>query len=102
MTADRANRPALAALQALNVEICALTGAGKGAATTVEASKAWRDMIYARRAEVGAAIADAERELRALQTAAGLDPCVKRAADHTNGRFYIQGLRDALESVTRP
>lgn len=96
------NRPALAALTALNVEICAATGAGKGAATTPEAAKAWRDMVYARREDVAAAILDAERELNAAQRAAGLDPHIKRAADHTNGRFYIQGMRDALESVTRP
>ena len=99
---DTTSRPALAALQALNVAICEATGAGKGAATTAAASKAWRDMIYARRADMAEAIQAAERELISVQTAAGLDPHVKRAADHTNGRFYIQGLRDALESVTRP
>lgn len=87
-----ADRPALAALTALNVEICALTGAGKGADTTQEALKAYWGMMYARRAEVAAAIEDAERELRNLPRATGTH----------DGRFYIAGMRAALERVTRP
>jgi hypothetical protein len=52
-------------LEALNVEICQLTGAGKGADTTSEAIARYRAMLVARQGElrplIAAARADTQR-----------------------------------------
>jgi hypothetical protein len=49
-------------LEALNVEICALTGAGKGADTTPEAISRYRAMLVARQDEVRKAITEARAD----------------------------------------
>lgn len=90
---DYSNRPALKALIDMNVEVCRLTGAGKGADTTQEALKAYSDMFYQRRAELADLIINAEQELRNL-------PSDTPRGD--NGRFYIEGMRARLERETRP
>jgi 4'-phosphopantetheinyl transferase EntD len=77
-------------LEALNVVICKKTGAGKGLATTPEAARAYREELYRRRAEFGAAIIAARRELF-------------RELDRNHGRrYYIDGCESMLESVTHP
>ena len=49
-------------LEALNVEICQLTGAGKGHETTSEAIARYRAMLVARKDEVRAAITAARAD----------------------------------------
>ena len=87
---------ALERLEALNLELCAASGAGKGADTTPEASRAYRDLMFSRRAEVAAALADARWQIREY-------------ADHketralaARWRAYADGVQAMLESVTRP
>lgn len=88
-------RPALKALTALWVSMCEATGAGKGRDTTPEAIAALEELTYQRREEFASHILDAEKELRNLPPQPG-------RTGHTNGRYYIEGLRGALERVTRP
>lgn len=90
------NRPHLKALQKFNVDLCAAVGAGKGRDTTPEASAAWRQGIYENRVRLAELIHDAESELHAFVVNGG------NVSGHTNGRYFIGGMRDALESETRP
>jgi hypothetical protein len=79
---------AFQALEALNIEICKKTGAGKGLATTPEAARAYREELYRRREEFAAAIAAARAELGA-------------GASRGNAAF-IDGCEHMLASTTRP
>ena len=87
---------ALERLEALNLELCAASGAGKGADTTAEASRAYRDLMFARRAEVAAALADARWQIREYA-----DQQETRALS-ARWRTYADGIQAMLESVTRP
>ena len=58
---------ALARLTALNVEICNLTGAGKGAATTQAAIDAYFAMLADRADEVRTAVTEARADTSRLQ-----------------------------------
>lgn len=68
-----------AALQALNVEICQASGAGKGINTTPAAIAEYARLMFARRREVRAAIARA------------------RHAGVAAHRHYVDGMESALD-----
>ena len=87
---------ALERLEALNLELCAATGAGKGADTTPESSRAYRDLMFSRRAEVAAALADARWQIREYA-----DQQETRALA-ARWRTYADGIQAILESVTHP
>ncbi len=78
-------------LQALNIELCRASGAGKGAETTVAAAKAYHQIMWERRSEVAAAIASAWAEYRT----AGASP--NRAHRH-----FIEGMEAMLKYVVHP
>jgi hypothetical protein len=75
-------------LEALNVEICQLTGAGKGAETTADAVRRYRLMLVARKDELRRAITEARADTQRY--------VFGRVSPH----HYIDGIAAALTRAT--
>lgn len=75
-------------LEALNVEICKLTGAGKGADTTLDAIDRYRAMLVERQDELRKAITEARADTQ------------RHVFGRVSSHHYIDGIAAALTRAT--